>query len=626
MLSLGEIKRRKMFQVTAVYAVTAWLIVEVITSIKDPLNLPDWSDALVIVLLALGLPIMLLVSWLFNVTEEGLVRDKGPSKDKEQSGITIELVLLGIVGIAVAWLLYRTEFDHRVPPVRNSPAVAAADMLAHSVAVLPFENLSPNSDDAYFAAGLHEEILNRLAKLRNIRVISRTSVQQYSGTVLTIPEIGAELNVGAVMEGSVKYADGRVRIHAQLIDAETDVHIWSETYEEEFENIFEIESNIASNIVNALQAEFSVIEQQTLNSDPTTSIDAYRAYLGAPPRSGQPGSIDAPPQGQPAPFGRPNPPAGAPPQPRESGDRARLDNLRRAIDADPEFAIAYVERAGIYIQALRTPGATEGLLGAEANLEELALDDLEKALEIEPGLGRAYAWLGMIHRYNWRGAEASDAFETALAVSPNDPFVLTSYGYLLHDTGSHDEAIELARRAVQYDPRNPETQAALGQFYAAAGRFEEASAAFRATPPGHTPWVLPLAANSEIVLGNRSEAAALLRHAEPFAMTTESPQWPALVAYHYARLGLADDAARLLARYDDLANLQPIPAAASIMAQLARGNRQEALRQLVEAAEARTPYEAFNLLMGIASNVFGDPILEEPEFAAARRQLRAVNL
>ena len=626
MLSFGEIRRRKMFQVIAVYAVVAWLIVEIITTIKEPLGLPQWSDTLVIVLLALGFPIMLMVSWLFNVTADGLVRDAGTAKRMPRAGPRMEWILLGIIAIAVAWLFYRTEFDPSTSPDDSSDAVAAAESLAHSVAVLPFENLSPNLDDAYFATGLHEEILNRLAKLRNIRVISRTSVQQYSGTKLTIPEIAEELNVGAIMEGSVQYADGRVRIHAQLIDAATDEHIWTETYEEAFESIFAIQSNIASNIANALQAEFSLAEQESLTLSPTTSVDAYRAYLGVPPPAGQPGQLgEPPPPGQPDEFGRP-PHSGGPPQPGGPGETARLDNLRRAIDADPEFAAAYIERAGIYIQALRTPGAAASLLDAETDLERLALDDIEKALEIDPKLGRAYAWLGMIHRYNWRGAASRDAFETALELSPNDPNVLTNYGYFLSNIGSYDEAIEIAQRAAQFDPRNPETRAALAQFYAAAGRYNEAAMALHDVGPGQAPWVLPLAANYEIILGNQSNAETLLRHSERFAMTTESPQWPALVAYNYARLDLADDAARLLARYAVLADQQRVPAAAEILVHLARGDETNALRRLHEAAEEKTPYEAFNLLMGIVTNVYRDPILDKPEFATARRKLRFPDL
>lgn len=618
MLSFGEIKRRKMFQVAAVYAVTAWLIVEVITSIEEPLSLPSWTDTLVIVLLAVGFPIMLIVSWLFNVTPDGLVRDTGPTKANSRTGLRMEWILLGIVGIAVAWLIYRTEFDHSTPPEESTPIVATQNALPNSIAVLPFENLSSDPDNAFFSAGLHEEILSQLAKLRSLKVISRTSVLHYADSNLTIPEIAKELNVGAVMEGSVQYANDRVRIHAQLIDAATDQHIWSETYDRELADIFAIESDIAASIASALQIELSLAEKESLQKAPDASVDAHLLYLGAEPQPGPPGG--APPQGGPLPPGG-APMRGGPPPHSQQVDDARLDRLDRTIKAAPNFALPYVERAGIYIQSLRTPGTLTRLSRRTKDLEALALADIERALEIDPTLGVAYSWLGMIHRYNWRGTEAKAAFEQALELSPNDSDVLVQYGYFLSNTGRNEQAIRMAERALEMDPHNPETHAALGQFNAAAGRYEAAAESFRAAGQRGATWVLPLAANIEMLRGNESEATRHLRASEPMMITVESPQWPALTAYIYARLSLDEDAKRVLARFDQLAASQQVPAAATIIAHLARGEKQEALSGLIEAGKERAPYEAFNLLMGIAANVYRDPILDEPEFAAARLDL-----
>lgn len=300
----------------------------------------------------------------------------------------------------------------------------------------------------------------------------------------------------------------------------------------------------------------------------------------------------------------------------------RLAQLDRSIEADPDFAVAYVERAGIYIQELRTPSTAKKLLGREADLETLALDDIKTALKIEPNLGSAYAWLGMIHRYNWRRAEAKDAFERGLELSPNDPAVLTNYGYFLNNIRQHEEAIKLVERALTFDPRNPETHAALAQFRLAAGDYDQAASEFDVAAAGHAAWVLPLTAGLEIIRGKRSEAALHLLNSEMFTMRTESPQWPALTAYMYARLDLVDDTARLLARFDELAAEQQIPAAAEVVAHLARGHEEAALHRLVEAADEKTPYEAFNLLMSIATNVYRDPVLDKSEFAAARQKLR----
>ena len=204
------------------------------------------------------------------------------------------------------------------------------EVLPGSVAVLPFENLSPEADDAYFAAGIHEEVLSQLAKLDNVNVISRTSVARYASTDLSIPQIAAELRVGAVMEGSVRYANDRVRIAAQLVDAASDQALWSDVYERDFADVFAIQADIAMNIANALQAEFSVAEQQSLERKPTSSPAAYALFLQALSgvRDSAPGAIEA--------------------------AHGLLD---RAIAIDPNFARAYGMKAILHsVSFINTAG------------------------------------------------------------------------------------------------------------------------------------------------------------------------------------------------------------------------------------------------------------------------------
>jgi adenylate cyclase len=226
---LGEIKRRKIFQVAAVYAVVAWLLVQIVATVEAPLSLPDWFDTAVIVLLGVGFPITLIISWAFNMTSEGVVRDRGHGN--QTKGRAIEYVLIALLAVAIAWIGYRElgPSNGTAPPV-----------LANSVAVLPCDNLSPDPNNAYFAASLHEEILNQLVKIRQLNVTARTSVLQYAQAARPLPEIASELNVESVMECSVSYADGRVAITAQLIDGATGVHRWSERYNREFRDIFDI--------------------------------------------------------------------------------------------------------------------------------------------------------------------------------------------------------------------------------------------------------------------------------------------------------------------------------------------------------------------------------------------------
>ncbi|MDH3673562.1 MAG: adenylyl cyclase, partial [Gammaproteobacteria bacterium] len=272
---LGEIKHRKIFQVAAVYVVVAWLIVQIIVAVEAPLHLPDWVDTLVIVLLAVGFPITLIVSWGFNLTPEGIVREGAEARDSGP-GMKIEYVLLGVVVIALIWLVYRVEFD-RPQQVTQVPAMSEqvieeaggespTDVLPNSIAVLPFENLSPDPDNAYFAAGIHESTLNQLGKIRDLAVIARTSVMQYKQDPLPIPEIAKALNVETVMEGSVRYADGRVLITAQLIDGRTGRHLWSDEFNRELADLFAVQAEVAQRIATALQVQLLPEEQARIET------------------------------------------------------------------------------------------------------------------------------------------------------------------------------------------------------------------------------------------------------------------------------------------------------------------------------------------------------------------------
>ena len=268
---LSEIKRRKVFQVAAAYAIVGWLLIQVVVSIEGPLGLPDWMDTFVIVLVIVGFPLALILSWVFDLTRAGIVRTRALAEPAADSA-----------PVAAA-----APIAHAAPIAPAAAAVTAAAastrrILANSVAVLPFENLSPNADDAYFAAGIHEEVLNYLAKIRDLNVIARTSVRQYAGSDKPISQIARELGVGAVLEGSVRYAGQRVRIAAQLIEAETEKHLWSEIYERDLLDVFAIQADVAIKIAEALQAKLSDADEASLESLPKThSTEAHSLYLAA---------------------------------------------------------------------------------------------------------------------------------------------------------------------------------------------------------------------------------------------------------------------------------------------------------------------------------------------------------
>ncbi len=297
----GELKRRNVVKVGLAYVVVGWLVIQMVTTVLPTFNAPSWIAQSITFILILGLPFVLLFAWAFEITPEGLRKTRDVPAVDSITPLTsqrLNYVITGLLIVAVAFMAVdnyllddAAEPDEAQaastaapaePAVEDQPApIAEPQTVPNSVAVIPFTNSSPREDDAYFAAGIHEEILNQLVKLSGLNVIARTSVMQYTGTSKTIPEIGRELNVENVMEGSVRYADGRVLVTTQLIDAKTGLHVWSESYERDFENIFAIQADIAMNVANALETAFTPAEQENIERLPTDSLEAYELFLAA---------------------------------------------------------------------------------------------------------------------------------------------------------------------------------------------------------------------------------------------------------------------------------------------------------------------------------------------------------
>jgi TolB-like protein len=394
----GELRRRHVVKVAVAYAIVGWVLIEVSTTVLPLFEAPDWIAQVFAFFIIAGFPVALILSWAYDLTPGGIERTKSePStgSDTTATGRTVVFAIIGALVLALGLVVYNyvlVDSDPAAvvqdatpsvePDSENAPAIEEVEqsgVLPNSVAVLPLENLSPNPDDAYFAAGLHDEILNQLQKLSNLSVISRTSVLRYSDSDLSIPEIARELNVETVMEGSVRYANNRVRITTQLIDAETDEHLWSETYDREFDDIFAIESDIAMNIADALEAEFSIEEQLEIEEAPTDSPEAYARYLRAMTIWGGSESLIG-----------------------SLSVRNTVESyLNQAIEIDEDFALAYVQRAYLNVVILNQgPVAGEDFAVRRAELEGSALADLDRALALDPDLGAAHGILARIHQYN----------------------------------------------------------------------------------------------------------------------------------------------------------------------------------------------------------------------------------
>jgi len=580
---LGEIKRRKVFQVGAVYAVVAWLAIQVITSIETPLGLPDWVDTLVIVLLAIGLPLTLVISWAFDVTPEGIVRDAGGDAPGKSGGRKIEYVLIGLLVVAVSWIAYSELGPSGRPALR---------VLPNSIAVLPFENLSPDPDNAYFAGGVHEEILNQLAKIRDLNVIARTSVlnPDYTNGSMSIPAIARALNVETIMEGSVRYSGNldTVRVTAQLIDGETNTHIWTDTFDGDLTDFFGFQTEIAIQIASATHAEFSADERERIEKPITNSPEAYALYLKARTMGG-PGFASSP-------------------------EHYRI--LDQAIALDPSFAEAHAVKAIGYGLAIRFDIKDSQLTFAE--MLAIATEHTGQALAIDPDLGLAHMAQAFVHYNNQQGTLAKQAFERSLQLSPNNVYLLLIAANTLSLLGDHNEAVRMAQRAVDLGSDGAEALLARTLWY--AGYPVAAAESFRE----HIdlgPLQNRMLGAVEFVLGNNAAAISHLRRFEELSDIDANVNYPdgiAQLAYQYGRLGLREDARRL---YNALevwrADGQYIATASRAISHLAIGDVDKAYQLLGEINGEWSLYS----LRWMKSNILNDPVLEEPRFVELRSRI-----
>jgi TolB-like protein len=597
----NELKRRHVFRIGIAYLVVAWLLTQVVGIIGPMFALPTWFPRAVVILLAIGFPVALILAWAFEMTPEGVkltdeLDEAEPRRRMVPTGRKLDFIIIGALVIAVGFLLWRQYFSAPAQTAQTAPVSApivakpAADILPNSVAVLPFENLSPKPDDAYFAAGLHEEVIDQISKIHSMSVIARSSVIQYAKEAKPVPEVARELHVETVMEGSVRFANDRVRVSAQLVDGVTGTNLWSDTYERPLGDVFKIESDIAMNVANALQAQFSPEEQARIEKAPTKSPEAYALYLQALAVA-------------------------------NGGNAARgISLFQQAVSIDPQFSLAYAAMA-VY-QAQNFINSTNGNAVPRdqlAALEALSRKNAERSIEIDPDVENAHYALAIPALAKWHWTEADKSFARALEAAPNDPNARLFYGFLLSWTGRHDQAIAITKRAVELNPGNPNA----GQYGMQLGYAGQYAAAAEVLEDELTVHPMNLLARDWLAfmeIANGSPAAAIkqLELSEQLAGSHPTvvylPEW----AYAYGRAGRPADAKRLFDRLKMAADNGTTPGAGGwAMAYLAIGDERQALDWLEKAAKKAAnhePDEGLYNLMNLKLNVTNDPVLKKPEF------------
>jgi TolB-like protein/Tfp pilus assembly protein PilF len=439
---VSELRRRQVFRTAAWYGGLAWLAVEIANTVFPQFGLPDWSVRAVIVAVVLGLPIAIILAWSFDLTAAGARREESAAAATANDTLPVpatpfwripSLWLSLALGAGLA-LSVQQAWRHLVrPDLGELPALA----------VLPFANLSPDPENAYFADGLHEEVLATLARAGGLRVISRTSVQEFRDSKRNLKEIADVLGVSLILEGSVRRSGDDLRLTLQLIDGRTDEHLWTETYDRKFRDSLDLQQSIAEQVVSAIGATLSPAEQQLINRAAPTVPEAYDSYLHALALASQYATE--------AEFG------------------VVLALLDRSIELDPGFAPAHALRAKmrIWFQAVEGTDDTAMTDGARA--------DIDRALQLEPDLPEALVARGLYHTYVARDPErALEDLERALELAPSDADTHNVAGLTLRRLGRIDEAIEHFADAARLAPGDERFDFRVAQTLTWIGRLDDA--------------------------------------------------------------------------------------------------------------------------------------------------------
>ena len=453
-----ELRRRNVFRMAGLYLVGGWLIVQVSSTLLPMFDAPAWLPRSIVMLLAAGFVPMLIFSWVFELTPDGIKRDADAPREQSITAGTAQRMNRLIIAVLALALLY-FGFDRFVlAPRREAEAVALAvhssaqEIGLKSIAVLPFDNLSEDKSNAYFATGMQDEILTRLAGIHDLKVISRTSTEQYASRPPNLRTVAEQLGVATVLEGSVQKAEGKVRINLQLIDARTDTHLWAQNYDRDLKDVFAVQSDVAEKVADALKAKLLPAETARIANVPTKNAEAYDMFLKAEYLVNQ---IDSTSAKDPA-----------------DAEKKAADLYSGAIAADPDFALAYARLS--YLKAYgywrltdRNPKALEAALAAATH-----------ALALQPDLPEAHLAMGYVHYWGHRDYAAALAeFAIARASLPNDSNVIASIAFVHRRQGDLSGAIAELEQAAALNPRDTRMPRDLADTLGYVRRYADAQVA-----------------------------------------------------------------------------------------------------------------------------------------------------
>jgi len=578
---LAELKRRNVYKVAIAYGVVAWLLIQIATQVFPFFEIPNWTVRLVVLLVVIGFPVAVIIAWAFELTPEGLKRtevaDAAPTRGSRRRAWIYVVIVAAAISVSLFFL-------GRYTSSKQSEGPASPEK---SIAVLPFDNLSRDQENAYFAEGIQDEILSRLAKIADLKVISRTSTQKYKSAPDNLREIAKQLGVSNILEGSVQKVADQVRVSVQLINATSDAHLWAEIYDRKLTDIFAVESDIAKTIAETLRAKLTGSEEQMMSMKPTENTQAYELYLKGRFFWNKRTGADL---------------------------RKAIEYFNQAIAKDPNYALAYAGLADSYLllSAFGAASPSDSLPQAKAAAK--------RALEIDDTSAEAHTSLGQILLfYDFDFAGSTREFKRAITLNPNYATAHHWYGSGPPTClGEFDRGIAELKRAQQLDPLSLIINADLGGAFVAARRYDEAITQLRKTiemdPRFYfAHWNLGEALELK---GQLPEAIAEYKKA---AELDEDPFVLALVGQADAKLGQRDEAIKILSQLERLATKRYVANYSFAIMHMALGEKAKAIDWLERAYRDRSGPE----IVGIKVDPMLDPLHGDPRFEALVQKVLA---
>jgi TolB-like protein/Flp pilus assembly protein TadD len=520
-----ELRRRNVFKVATVYIVTGWLLMQVGAVVMPTFDAPTWVMKAFIVLLSFGFIIALILAWAFEVTPEGVKRESDIPPEESitaHTGRKLDFIIIGMLLIALGYFIYESRFSSTASPEttgENSSALATIatdsesvnkEPQGSSIAVLPFVNMSSDKEQEYFSDGISEEILNVLAKIPKLQVTSRSSAFAFKGRKINISDVAAKLGVRHILEGSVRKSGQRVRITAQLIDAESDRHLWSETYDRELSDIFAVQDEISAAIVTALKSKLGLNAKVTSRDMGKVNLDAHNEYL----------------QGR---FYIEN---------RNQADLEKaLAHFAKAVELAPDYAPAWVGKAWAlhYLSETHYGNVPRAIASARAR------PVIEKALLLDDDLPEAHAIMALIEQTGGNSEQAKSHFKKAIELNPNYAEAISWYANSLYEQPI--EQLDLFRKAVQLSPMSILANSNYAAALTLYGRTDEAGNLVQhmlSINPSHH---FPFTTLGDISLAEGNYAQAIIAFETALTLSAENVGARFNAANPLATIGLGDKAA-----------------------------------------------------------------------------------